>query len=263
MPGEYIYTYNSLDIGHGTAYKVESVEGLLALPEMRVHDQERQDADGDWPGDDLLGPRVVRISLWVSGTPGTATETLLRALRTAYKRIQSSEATYPPFTFQRPGGGPWHINARVRRYAFPSNYDLAHGLGKGAIELYAPDPLIYEATLLSTVVNAGSTVTINNTGSAPVFPILEYEGPGGGGSDLIFRNITTGQDINLQNYFVADPIIVDNRKKTVVNDVGVTADYMLSFDSDFWPLLPGNNSIQHVGPSGTVTVKFYPGHESL
>jgi phage-related protein len=266
MPGTYIYTYNGLDIGKGTSYKVESVEGLLSLPEMRTHDVERQDNDGDWSGDDLLGPRIVRISLWVLGTPGSATETLLRNLRAAYKRIRGpvEHEALPWFSFQRPSTPAYHINARVRRYAFPSNYDLAHGLGRGAIELYAPDPLIYEATLSSTVINAGQTVTINNTGTAPVYPILEYDGPGGtGGTDLKFVNTTTGQTIDLQNYTIADPTIINNRKQTVVNDVGTTGDFMLSFDSEFWPLMPGNNSIQHQGPSGTVTVKFYPGHESL
>lgn len=98
-------------------------------------------------------------------------------------------------------------------------------------------------------------VTIDNTGDVETWPEWIITGPG---ENILLRNLTTGEVINLEHadakLQAGESITIDTKsgKKSVTRNDGTNLFYTLSEESSLWALQEGSNSIR-IEMSNTTT----------
>jgi hypothetical protein len=263
---DYQYEFRDFVFGSKTSFTTETVEGFLGLPDIRSNDQDRQDDHGFHAGVDLLSGRRIIFEIIINGTPGVDTEQKLRQVNTAFQSSKNSGIVEYPLYAQRPGRAKVFVRCRARRCSFLSSYEVAHGLARGAVELFGSDPRIYEDVLRT----ASMTITQGNTSGPGVIidmkgdfldgtqPIIEISGP------CINPRVTNTSDNNraIRMDVVlssTDLLVVDTKLKTVFIN-GVDRYDIVRSDNQWWSLLPGINNLLYTRSSNsgvsTATVKF-------
>lgn len=238
-------------MGTGTLYVVESMQGLDDMPELRTDDTDRNDDHGTIPGLDLLPARTVvgEVSLTDTSHANIMARYRLLAKAMAPSRIEL------PFVFQRPGEVKKQIFARPRRRSFPSNYEAAHGLAKGTMQWYAPDPRIYAWAESSQVITiaAGQTTAsavINNLGDFRTAPRFTIAGAGTNPRIAVsaqtpdrdgthYNGRTTSVDHPMG---AGDTFAISSRLKTITLN-GAQGYSKKRTDSQWFELMPGNSTI--------------------
>lgn len=186
-PFDYQYRLNGwsgLLVGAGTAYPVESVEGLEGFS-MRTSDDDIPRGDGSFRGVDLQTARNVlfRLSSGSTSANRAQVEARLAALFTALTPERDSDVE---LIFRHPG--------RPLRTIYYRPTDLVRELNtiqalvaKQAISLRAVDPRIYSAVsrTVSVPIAIDDSETVNvvaatNVGNARAYPVIRVTGPTSG-----------------------------------------------------------------------------------
>jgi hypothetical protein len=262
------YEFDAVLMGSGTNYIMESMEGLDDMPELRADDSDRMDDHGSIAGLDLLPARTITATLDVYDSAGHAA--IMARYRTLARAMAPSRIELP-LVFQRPGEVKKQVFVRPRRRSLPSTYDVAHGLAKGSLAWYAPDPRIYSLIEHSQVITiaAGATsasASISNVGdfrSAPRFTIagtgtnpriaVSAQTPNRDGTH--YNGRTTAIDYAMG---AGDTFAVSSRLKTITLN-GAQAYSKKRTDSQWFELMPGTQTItvSRTGTTGTQTYTVY------
>lgn len=235
------YEYRGVLLGANSTYQMESLDGLIGLPAVRDGNEDRSDTHGQWPGRQLLGPRILQGSVNIINLTSTALENALNSLVTIFQNSQTERGFY----FMRPGQAKKVIFCNPRRVEVTSKYETTKGIARGSFELKASDPIIYSAAESTVAIGANTTVGITQSGNYDegTYPIIRYTAPVTNpvisnaldGGRTIRLNITTGAGQTLD---------IDTKKQSVrVN--GVTQLNAIRSDNQWWALLPGNNAINN------------------
>lgn len=246
---EYQYEFRGWLFGSGTDTIVRSVSGLLALPEVRNSDIDRLNDHGATPGISVLSKRTVSFDVTILGSPGVDIESKVAEARTACqpppKRLSR---TLEPLAFWRPGAPKKVVYGRCERRDFESNYELARGKGEGSFDIVCPDSFIYGMEQKSVTITLAIGAT---TGQVNVFNFgdfrdgalctVEIQGPA---TNAIVANSTDdNRQIKLDGAIAAGETFVLDQKTMEATLDGDDAFTMVRNDSQYWALLPGQNTI--------------------
>lgn len=240
----YQYEFNGILMGSNTAYTVEGLEGLWAMPELRTADIERNDAHGDIPGEDLMGPRTLEADIKVTADTQIAMETAMMAVAKAM-RPRTDEAE---FVWQRPGQVKKFVKCRPRKRSFPSNFEMARGLATGSVVLYAPDPVIYSLAERTSNINlaagvASGSTTWTSQGDFETWP--RFTLTGAGSNPRFSNNQESGRQVRIDVVMAAgDTLVVDthpDRRTVTLN--GVDRYDLVRTDNQWWRLFAATNTI--------------------
>jgi len=246
------YEWAGVLFGTGTKWLVESMDGLDSQPDMVTDDAQRNDDHGGIVGIDLLSPRTITMG---ADYLGDNHADVMAAYRTLARVMRPLNALYP-FAFQRPNEVKKQCFVRPRQRSLPSDSDVAMGLSRGTLAWLAPDPRIYSliehhAQIVLGVGVATASTVINNAGDFHGWPRFVVSGQGTNPRievttqtpDLLdgtnWNNQTTAIDVPLG---VGDVLAVDARFKTVTLN-GVLAYTLKRDDSQWWQVMPGNNTV--------------------
>lgn len=240
---------------------VEEVTGLDSMPDIRSEDIERSDTHGDFSGIDLLASRIIEMDIDILSTSHMMSLDALRMLGRAMRPLRTN--ALQQFVFQRPGEVKKFVWAKPRRKQFPSNYELAHGLGKGKLQFYAPDPRIYAFAQTTTdiTIPAGQTTangTVTNTGDFEMWPVLEITATGSGSSNPKVTHNGLGRALRFDLVLAdGDVLLLDSHNKTAKLN-GLEAYQYKRGDNQWWDLLAGSNSItvSRTGSTGSLRFRF-------
>lgn len=258
------YEFNNVLLGTNSSPQiiVEKCDGLDSMPDLRTDDIERNDTHGDFAGMDFLASRVIEFDINLLHTGTTAHADALTSLRTLGKAMRPKRDTsLQQLVFQRPGEPKRFVWAKPRRKEFPSNYELARGLGKGTLQFYAPDPRIYRftETVVDITIPAGQTTasgTVTNGGDFETWPVVEILGQGT--NPRVTHNAQARAlrfDLSMPN--ADDLLVLDTEKKTAVFNGSDGYGYKRG-DNQWFDLLDGGNSITvtRTGTTGTLRFRF-------
>jgi hypothetical protein len=238
------YEYNGLLMGSGTDFIVEKVTGLLDTPKIRSTDEERQDAWGDFPGQQDYKARHIGFDLKIRAD----TQQIMEQYIDRIPQVFIARQVPLQFIYQRPFGVKRFLWAKYEDMNFDSSYDVAHNLWAGSVMLKCDDPRKYALAEVidPAVIAAGQTqaqINVTNNGSINGFPVLEIIGP------CTNPRVQNQQYSNKKlqvNVTVAagQTLMIDTKSMTVaLNGVDYT-DY-LSNDSQWWFLIPAINQLTY------------------
>lgn len=132
------------------------------------------------------------------------------------------------------------------------------GAGLGFFPI--PNPTTGSFITLASSEVYGS-VTVDNDGDVPVFPVWTIEGPG---SDISLQNLTTGEELTLSaagglSLVAGETLTIDTRPgETLLEVDGTNVARYLSDASSLWPLALGDNLLQvsMAGATGASSVEL-------
>lgn len=247
------YEYGGLLIGSMTMYQVESWTGLFEMV-ADSSDLKRGDRDGAVPGLDLINSRVMngKINL-ICETGPAATHAALLDFQHAFRPRMYNEI---PFVYKLPGIAKRFVNARCRRSAAPSDFELAYGHGIINCQLVATDVRHYDlqaSTGSVTIANGATTNSgvIVSAGKQPTEAVITIPGPANN-VIVTVSGQTTDLDYNYNGNAIKttctlsalDTMVIDLVNK-VIKINGVTRHDVRNNDSQWFSLLPGNNTITY------------------
>jgi phage-related protein len=242
---DYQLLYNGLLMGQGTQYRVNVLDGLGSLPDMKTTDTEKLGHHGDFSGVDLFNARTVTMTLTARGTSVANLETILNALKFACRPLLTGTL---PMLLKLPGQGQRRIYTRARKRAISIVPTYNRGWCKVDLEFYCPDPRIYDDTLTTTVIafGYGSIVNAGNLESRPVVTVTPSASAVGianvaDASALVLVDTTLGP--------IPSPCIVDMLARTVTDSGGANRFDCVAPTSTWPALVPGTNTIAVSGGS--------------
>jgi phage-related protein len=204
----YQLAFNDYVVGSGTNHIVESIDGLEALPPLRVQDDNRGYIDGSYSGRDFYDGRTVTVQILTIGDSSHSAHYYYRQLQAKWVPQQLG---YPekltPFQFQMDSAAPFMLMyGRVRSNETIVDPEYTYGYIQSTFTLYFPDPRYYNYTLNTSSVSSSAT-TITNNGWAYTCPVITISSPssafaiteltdGGSTSNVMaFTNVNTSQNI--------------------------------------------------------------------
>lgn len=272
MAQDYQYEFNGLVMGRGTRIKVLKVEGLFQSPDIVTSDTQRQDGDGEYSSDDeTFTGRVLDFELALLPGGVTPVDALYEELQAATSNIKD----YFPLKIKRPGRPERQIDCKFRRRSFSSDGSFARGLGKGALQLKALDPLIYSSQLhqsdpfgesnpglvegrayprvyplaYRTSATPSNVAVIRNAGTYPAPAMIRLFGPM---PQPVLENLTTGNHLDFNTTLAAGEFYEINLDdSSILLNGQANKDRALNRATSSWfKLVPGNNSLR-LRSSGT------------
>lgn len=244
-------------------YLDEPIEGL-GLPPIRTSSGNYSGRDGGYVGSQFYGMRLITLTGTFFGTPA--------AIETARRNLSSAVATSSVvMKITTNAGNLYLVNCNIDGLDMP----ILRSVNKAPfkISLIATDPTIYDNSasgLMSVTVTpargggitwpitwkitwaAGSQpTTVNNTGNVTVYPTITLTDKM---TNPTITNQTTGQFFTLVGLTTTagDNLVIDMKNRTVLLNGGSVLPFVTS-TSSWWPLLPGNNSINLTTNDGTDT----------
>jgi hypothetical protein len=174
-PEPYTCAFEDLTIGPGTAYEIQSIEGL-GLPEIRSGDVPRSLEQGETIGMDFPGGRdiTLTIDMDISTIADWSNFVTYWALGTSPQEFPFwYMPPWPVFAETAPVGGMF----RLRKYepVVDQRYGLGH-LSQVKMLLHSTDPRLYWPTTTTDLV-WNTAVDIPNYGTYEQRPILNFQGP--------------------------------------------------------------------------------------
>lgn len=161
---DWMAEYRGLTIGSpGSPFTFTEIVGLLDSPSIRTNDRTTLRRHGEQSGDDWFASRVVALTIEVSTFPGEPFNTAMAALMDAFApgRLVS------PFSFRFPGvagGGARVVWGKVRKRAVTMDWGYVNGSALVAVELYCPDPFMYDVGTSSGRATLPTTSAVPGTG---------------------------------------------------------------------------------------------------
>src|ERR1035437_352801 len=152
----YQISYNGVTVGPGTEIRINSLDGLRTMPELRTSDYARLKHHGAYSGVDVLEGRIITITMTVIATSAADFDAQVSALEAATVPLLTGAL---PMSYQLPGEVARRVNARARKRALLMDPTYNLNWAKVTLEFFCPDPRIYSDALHSgsgTVVNAGN-----------------------------------------------------------------------------------------------------------
>jgi hypothetical protein len=263
---DYQYEFRGLLFGSATSYQTETVEGIIGLPSALGSDDNNDEDHGMHAGVDLLPGRTITITMNLIAE-GVPAQVLLDAVTKTFQVSKRAAFVEYPFITRRPEHTKRFALCRARRAEFVSDYDLAHGLGKGGgVQLFATDPLFYsleETELVIPIPNAAVMAQGNAAGLGDFLdgspPIIEIAGPVT--NPRIVNAADDGKTIRLDVVVGAGhTLLIDTKNKTVFLD-GVDRFDTVRGDNQWWRIVPGINLItinrDNAGANTTMTVRHH------
>jgi hypothetical protein len=266
--------------GPGAGVQILQVDGLEDMPSLRVQDDNRGFSDGMWTGRDFLNGRYITFTLQIMNDANGTMQTYLAELKTNLLFQQQGTGT---LQFQLPGRSLQRVSARVRRRSLQIDPDYTFGKSIAVVELFAPDPRIYDDAAQGGVLTPGSTSgrtynrvypllynnstgtsnaygSFTNAGNVTVYPTFTLTG---GMNTPIISNSTTGTFLKFNVVLAAaDVLVVDTDTKTVTLN-GYAARNLLDNTSDWFGFPAGTTTIGIVASgtsTGTLTVAYRNGY---
>jgi hypothetical protein len=255
-------TYQGLTIGEGTAYSIDSIDGL-STPSVRSSDRLVSLRDGLHPGDDYYEGRTVTLSTFIPERTTAAMNTKRTALMSAFAGGHAET----PLVFQVPGvagGGERRINVRPRRAKFAANVGYGAGLSRDIFQLFATDPRIYDNTetvkILTLPASYGTGLTwpltwplnwgpagsdstfVNNQGNFNAPATFRIDGPV---ENPRIENLTLNRTLAIDITLSASQYLqIDADARTVLLNGTANRYSLLTQQSAWWLLQPGSNEIR-------------------
>lgn len=242
---DYQWLYQGVTCGHGTPYKINTWDGLRALPELRTSDWARLRHHGAFSGIDVLEGRIITMTLTVTGTSASNLETLLAPLETATVPLFSGSL---PMSYKLPNQVQRQVETRTRKRAtiLEPTYNL--GWQKISLEWFCGDPRLYSDALTTTVIaSSGSITNTGNFESRPVVTVTPSSDP-----VTITNTSDAGNVIVLASSMIGSipsPCVVDLLNRTVVDGSGANRFDVVDPSTTWTVLLPGVNNITVSGGS--------------
>lgn len=266
----YRFAFNDFEFGGGdSVYQLLTVDGLEDLPAIRVQDDNRGYFDGMWTGRDFLSGRIITMTMTIRGDNNFSAQYYLNLLQ---ENLKPQTAGTGLLQFQLPGNSLQRVNARVRRRSIQINTNYSSGLMTAVYEFFCPDPLIYDDTLNQVQLFGTQTVTgrtynrvynmlygtgtqtlqlCENAGWANTYPIFTILGPA---TNPLITEINTGNVLSVVYPLQASDVLVIDTNLRSVNLNGVNRRSLLTNNSTWFSMPPGNNYYQfNASATGTGT----------
>lgn len=277
LPGDlifdpYQYEFRGLLFGSRTSYMTEKVTGLHAMPGITDVDVARGAEHGSFPSLLLMTKRIVQFDMKILGRPGADIEQKLAIARRTFQVPRKRYSTImEPFVFWRPGEPKKALYVRCTKRDFPSDYDTAHGLSAGSVELTAPYPIISGLDVKNASWNLGIGVVtanqiITNEGDYVdgANPVVTITGPW---TNPRIQNATDdGRTLRFDIVLAAgDALRLSAATMKAELRVGLGGAWVDAYsyvrsDNQWWAVLPGANTIvasrTNSAAQGTVTVAW-------
>lgn len=164
--GNYQFAFGDYSFG-GTQYGVQilEIDGLESIPSLRVQDDSGGYRDGQFTGRDFLNGRYITMQLQVMNDGVNTMQTYLAQLKNAFLYQQTGTTL---MQFQLPGRAVQQMYGRVRKRDIKIDPEYVYGRAVATVEIFCPDPRLYDATSQSLVLTASSGYGRVYTGIATV-----------------------------------------------------------------------------------------------
>lgn len=269
-----IGSYNGLNFGTGTKYPVVAIEGIRDMPEIRKDDYPYPNQHGDFTAPDLLGPRIIPITLGLLGDNMAE----LYALRDALQDVMQISAESSDLIIDSQ-----LFHAKLRRRDIPDDRSAPWRIGEARLQFYCADPLIYSTNesvvsvdlpvssggmtipitipIVLGVATTGGETTVYNDGDAPAPVKMTFIG------ELVnpqVRHVQQGRLLHM-NYTTlpGETLELDSARHSVTLTGGPSRRAFLS-SAQWFSLDPGPNTLQFSADSsaGTPTMEVRWRHAS-
>ena len=262
--------------GSGQGVQVLEISGLEDMPTLRTQDDTRGFQDGMFTGTDFLSGRTLTFTLQIMTDTSNTMQTYLNELK-SYLMYQQSGTTV--LQFQLPGRSVQRVNARVRKRSIKIDTDYSNGKALAMVELFCPDPRVYDDAAQSqtltlgslvgrvynriyplvyqTIISCGSSIgSFTNSGNVTMFPTFTLTGPC---INPTIVNSTTGASIPIVYTMTSgDTIIIDPDLRSVILN-GSPARNIISNNAQWFGLPPGTTTLGVIVPAaaaGTCVVDY-------
>jgi hypothetical protein len=272
---EFMSTNGTITMGPGTPYGIKSFDFQDTPPLRSTHAAKAMD-HGTYRGNDYIDTRLVNLDLVVTGTSNANLISNMQAL---------ASATVPslfeqPLTYRFPGDVLKTLFVRPEKRSNPLTYDRAQfGSVDATLQFWALIPFIFEANQNKVVGSVSSTglggrtyprtypltfgtpgysnsILCNNLGTFNTYPLVVINGPC---ANPRLTNTTTGMTMAFNvTLGTTDVLTIDMLQKSAFLNL-VSARYLMTTDSTYYPLQPGSNQLSYIASSGstsTCTVYF-------
>lgn len=274
MPlNNYQFKFGSFNFGGaGSPYQILDVDGLEALPDLSVQDDNRGYNDGMFSGRDFLRGRSITMNMLILAGGGNSAFQNFELFQAALN-VQQSGTTAMNFQLSV-NDTEKVINVRVRGRRATIDPEYTFGFIKAQITLFAPDPRYYSATVTTGTMSpstplgrtynriynllygGGSLTTslaVVNTGWATTYPTITITGPV---TNPVIGNLTTGQSITVNTSLTNTDSLVINLYDKLVTLNGNSARNLLAGNSQWFGAPPGTSNFYFTGTNtlaGTTT----------
>ena len=265
----YSFAFNGFVFGGANSpYQILSVDGLKALPSLRVQDSDRGYQDGTISGRDFLNARTVTMIIQIMSGNGLSAQANYNLLQAALQPQQNGTS---PLQFQlAPGDNFQYVNARVRKAMATVDPDYTYGKIKAQYEFYCPDPRYYDYTTQTAnmtptqplgrtynrtynlTFGGGSqtqTATVLNNGDTTTYPIITIYGPV---TNPVVGSTTSSQALSFNYTMIQSDVISINLQYRTVLLNGNPARNLLKGSSQWFAAAPGTSLFYFTGTSTTV-----------
>ena len=266
----YQFSFNGFLMGAGTPYPILKVDGLEALPDLRVQDDNQGYNDGMFSGRDFLSGRTITIQMLTTAGNGNSAHANFNLLQQAMLPQQSGTGV---LQFQlSPSDAIQRIDVRVRKRMTAIDPEYTYGFIQSVWTLFAPDPRYYDDKLqtlgLSAVTIPGRTYnrtynlsfgggsgvvsgTVVNEGSWTTQPVITVNGPV---TNPTVGNSTTGKFVQVTTSLGASDSLVVDLSQRLVTLNGSPVRNLLAAGSDWFDAAPGSSTFYFSGQNTTAGV---------
>jgi phage-related protein len=263
----YQFSFNGQAFGGaGSAYQIQSVDGLESLPTIRNQDDNRGYNDGMFTGRDFLSARTVSIIFNTFASTGASAQTNYNTIQQAL--LPQTSGTTPLYFRLSNAAGEQVVNARVRVLRTVVDPNYTYGYITSQVDFFCPDPNYYDSTVNSAVMSLGGGLgrvynrtynlvyltgsppytAVLNSGWATTYPTITFNGPI---TNPVFGNFTQGKYLFLNGTFTdTDSIVIDLYNKLITLN-GQPARNLLLGNSVWFDAPPGTNQFFYYG-TGTL-----------
>lgn len=277
LTAPYSFSFKGITFGGtGSAYQIQSIDGLDSIPAIRNQDDNRGYQDGMFTGQDFLGGRTISI---IFNTFGNWLGSAQKNLNTIQQVLLPQQSGTTPLYFRIPPAiGSQFVNARVRSFRTTIDPNYTYGYITSQVEFFCPNPTYFDNDLQSAsltisqapgrtynrtynlVYGFGSLTSltdVTNEGWATTYPTITITGPL---TNPVLGNVTTGDYLYLSGTLTnTDTLVVDLYNKLITLN-GNPARNLLSSGSWF-AAPPGTSQYYLTGTnntgSTTATVTWY------
>ncbi len=243
-------SYAGVTAGPGTEYRINSIEGIRSMPELRTSDYARLHHHGAYSGVDVLEGRIITVALTVVGTSASDFDTTLTALEGAMVPLLTGSS---PMSYKLPSEVQRRVNTRARKRALLIEPSYKLNWAKMTVELFCGDPRIYDDTLTTTAISGTTTITnAGNFEARPVITVTPSSSPvtitnaGDHSNKIVLATSSVGS--------IPSPCVIDLLNRTVVDGGGANRFDVVDPTTTWFVLAPGANAITVTG--GTLSVAW-------
>lgn len=260
------YEFRNFLWGATTSYVNISADGLNAQADVDDNDMDIEGDHGQVPGLAVLRRRIVTFKIKPDLTAAQIDAALI-LLRSTFQLPRKRYVQQLEQLAFRKEGIKKFVWARCDKRDIPSDYDTAMGKPDITLQFTCPDPVIYSLALKTQNIVVASAST-NNSGvivNAGDFrdgykPKITINGPAT--NPRIANTEDDNRQLKITNVLTAgQQIVVDFATKTISKG-GVPDHTLLAADSQWFDIIPGNNTLTvnrdvgNTGASSTVTVEW-------